>query len=230
MCPEHRRKSNVINSSSFLPLVFCFPQCGLPFAGNKADPWQLLVYLWLRICNPREKLMILFCPITNLRKGSDQLVWVLPTPVASAESIIDHQNLNVRVGWQCQKRWGTEQKNQIISLTPQKISYRFQLLTSITKKHWGSNLLLLDRILGSLSLSLSFPHTHTAIPRNFGVAKGSSDHSFPLLCLEETGSKLCFTVNALPTTCPVFFYSTVLMYPFFYGIKPKELRVMWYKI
>lgn len=43
VCLEHRR-SNVINISSFLPLVFCFPQCGLPFAGSKADPWQLLVF------------------------------------------------------------------------------------------------------------------------------------------------------------------------------------------
>lgn len=85
-CVSRAQKKQCHQYLPFSPSRVLLSSVCLPFAGNKADPWKLLVCLLLRICNPGEKLVIFFCPLTNLRKDSDQLVCVLPTPVASAES------------------------------------------------------------------------------------------------------------------------------------------------
>lgn len=46
---------------------------------------------------------------------------------------------------------------------------------------------------------------HSAIPQNFGVAKGSSNHPIPLFCLEETGPRPCITaVSSHKLSCILF--------------------------
>lgn len=127
MCLESRRQNYVIKVSFFLRpaffvffccllVLFFFPPVLALFLSSKDDPWQLLVCLLLRVQIPREKLVILFCSIINLRKDSGQLVWVrcpLLWPVIEHHIFTIYQNHIVRVRWQCQRRWGTGQKNQI---------------------------------------------------------------------------------------------------------------------